>query len=263
MPMVPAPGPGVPDPDTTLWAARCGAVLARLQQQRPRIHALTNPVAQALTANGLLALGAVPTLTTHPDEIEDFVAGSAAILLNLGMLDGERFAALPRAAAACARLGRPFVLDPAFADRSPRRRALALDILATRPTLVKLNPDEARAFATDLPDGSGLVVTGAVDRIRVAGQALALANGDALLTRITASGCLLGAILAACLAVEPDPLVAAAAGLSILNIAAEQAAALAAGPGSFAVHLVDSLAALTPEDMAGRLRLAPSGGDTP
>ncbi|MCZ8184838.1 MAG: hydroxyethylthiazole kinase [Beijerinckiaceae bacterium] len=263
MQMVPAPAPGVPDPHTAPWAERCGAVLARLRQRRPRIHALTNPVAQALTANGLLAIGAVPTLTTHPDEIEDFVAGSAAVLLNLGMLDGERFAALPRAAAACARLGRPFVLDPAFADRSLRRRALALAILAETPTIVKLNPAEAAAFASDLPAASCHVITGPVDRIRLGDRHLALANGHPLLQEITAAGCLLGAILAACLAVETDPVVAAAAGLSVLNIAAEQAAGLARGPGSFAMHLIDSLAALTPEDIATGLRLAPSGGDTP
>lgn len=263
MQMVPAPATGVLAHDPAFWAAHCGAVLSRLRQQRPRIHALTNPVAQALTANGLLAIGAVPTLTTHPDEIEDFVAGSAAVLLNLGMLDGERFAALPRAAAASARLGRPFVLDPAFADRSPRRRALALALMAETPTILKLNPAEAEAFAADLPSSSCLVATGPVDRIRLGRQALALANGHPLLQDITAAGCLLGAILAACLAVEPDPVLAAAAGLSVLNIAAEQAAGLARGPGSFAVHLIDSLAALTPEDIAGRMRLAPAGEKTP
>ncbi len=263
MQMVPAPGTGFPDPDPALWATRCGDVLARLRRERPRIHALTNPVAQSLTANGLLALGAIPTLTTHPDEIEDFVASSAAVLLNLGMLDGERFAALPRAARACSRLGRPFVLDPAFADRSPRRRALALALMAESPAILKLNQAEEAAFAADIPPASCLVVTGPVDRIRFSGQVLALANGHPLLQDITAAGCLLGAILAACLAVEPEPVLAAATGLSLLNIAAEQAATLARGPGSFAVHLVDALAALTPADLGAGMRLAPSGGVSP
>jgi hydroxyethylthiazole kinase len=263
MQMIPAPSTGAPLPDPGDWPQRCGAVLARLRNHRPRIHALTSPVAQGLTANGLLALGAVPTLTTHPDEVADFVAHSAATLLNLGMLDAERFAALPRAAEACARLGRPFVMDPAFADRSPRRRALAIELLVTGPTLVKLNPEEAAAFESHLSRAAGLVITGSIDRIRVGAHALALANGHPLLRDMTATGCLLGAILAACLAVEPDPLLAAATGVSVLNIAAEQAAGPANGPGSFAVNLIDALAALTPEDIASRLRLAPSGDFKP
>lgn len=242
------------------WPVACGAVLTAIRTNRPRIHALTNPVAQLLTANGLLALGAVPTLTTAPEEVADFVAGSAAVLINLGMLDSERFAAVPRAAEACKAQGRPFVVDPAFADRSPRRKQLALSLFALGPTLIKLNADEAKAMAGALPAQSVHVVTGTIDRISAGGQHLALANGHPLLQSTTATGCLLGAILATCLAVEPDSMVAAAAGISILNVAAEQAAARAGGPGSFVVALVDSLAALTPETLAGAIRIAPVEG---
>ena len=79
--------------------------------------------------------------------------------------------------------------------------------------------------------------------------------GHPLLAQVTATGCLLGAILAACLAVESDPLAAALAGVSILNIAAELAAGKAQGPGTFAPHLLDALAALTADDIATRLNL--------
>lgn len=261
MPNRSAPAAGASLPDEAQWASRCGAVLETLRSTQPRIHALTNPVAQLLTANGLLALGAIPTLTTHPDEVADFAASSASVLLNLGMLDEARFVALPRAAEACARLGRPFVVDPAFADRSPRRRALAEALFATGPTLVKLNADEARAFAGVLPGQAALVITGAVDRLRLGGQSLALANGHPLMQQTTATGCLLGAILAACLAVEQDHLVAAAAGVSMLNVAAETAATAARGPGSFVVALLDALAALTPEQLARQIRFAPVAGE--
>ena len=256
-----APVLGAPFPEVEDWPRRCAATLLALRTARPRVHALTNPVAQLLTANGLLALGATPTLTTNAEEAADFVAASAATLLNLGMLDGERFAALPRAAEAASQLGKPFVIDPAFADRSPRRKALAAALFAAGPTAVKLNPDEAIAFAAALPPGSLHLITGPVDQLRHGIRRLALGNGHALLQSTTATGCLLGAILAACLAVEPDPLAAGATAVSLLNIAAEQAALVAKGPGSFAVALVDALANLTPDHVMTQLRLAAPQGD--
>lgn len=256
-----APTLGASLPEVEDWPRRCAATLLALRAGRPRVHAMTNPVAQLLTANGLLALGAIPTLTTNPEEAADFVAASAATLLNLGMLDAERFAALPRAAEAASRLGKPFVIDPAFADRSPRRKALAVALFASGPTAVKLNPDEAIAFAEALPPGCLRLTTGPVDQLRHGARRLALSNGHALLQSTTATGCLLGAILAACLAVEPDPLVAGATAVSLLNIAAEQAALIAQGPGSFAVGLVDALANLTPDHVMTQLRLVAPQGD--
>ena len=235
--------------------ASIGATLGALRGSRPRIHAITSPVAQSLTANGLLALGAIPSLTVNLEEIEDFVLSASAVLLNLGMLDADRFEALPAAARLSATHGRRFVVDPVFADRSPRRIALARGLLSANPAIVKLNASEAEAFARDIPPGSVTLVTGAHDHIRLGAREVSLSNGHPMLGQMTATGCLLGAILAACLAVEDDPFLAAIAGVSILNIAAEIAAESAAGPGSFAVRLIDALAALDAGAIQRHLKL--------
>jgi len=242
---------------------RIAATLATLRMRQPRIHAITSPVAQTITANGLLALGAIPSLTINREEIADFVAATDALLLNLGMLDAPRIEALPRAAKAAARLGKPFVVDPVFAERSAPRRALAQALFAEGPRIVKLNPREAEAFAGDLPASAVQVVTGPVDEIRHGARWVRLANGHPLMARVTATGCLLGAVLAACLAVENDPLIAAIAGVSFLNIAAEIAATGAEGPGSFAVRLIDALAALDGDVLHRHLNLESFRDDTP
>src|ERR1700730_11456072 len=65
-------------------------VLARLREPRPRVHCITNSVAQNFTANVLLAAGATPSMTVAPEEIASFVSGSEALLINLGMFDPER-----------------------------------------------------------------------------------------------------------------------------------------------------------------------------
>lgn len=225
-------------------SAEIAVTLDAVRARRPRIHAITSPVAQNFTANGLLALGAIPSLTINAEELEDFILSSDAVLLNLGMLDRDRFEVLPLAADIAAQAGMPVVIDPVFADRSPRRRALARTLLAHAPAIVKLNASEAEAFSRDIAPTTTAIVTGAVDRIQLDRQAVRLANGHTLMARVTATGCLLGAILAACRAVEADAFKAAIAGVSILNIAAEKAAEGAQGPGSFATRLIDALAAL-------------------
>ncbi|OYU49928.1 MAG: hydroxyethylthiazole kinase [Rhizobiales bacterium PAR1] len=237
--------------------------LEALRLRRPRVHAITNPVAQGLTANGLLALGATPSLTLNLLELADFITSSDALLLNLGMLDRDRLEALPLAAKVAATGNRRFVLDPVFADRSENRRALARGVFAFSPTIVKLNASEADAFAPEIPPGSVTVITGPIDRITRGDQTIRLANGHPLMASVTATGCLLGAILAACLAVEEDTFLAAVAGVSLLNIAAEIAAEGAAGPGSFAYRLIDALAALDADTLHHRLNIEVSDHAAP
>ena len=98
-------------------------LLDRLRAQRPRVHCITNSVAQAFTANVLLAAGAVPSMTVDPEEIADFVAGADALLVNLGTLDPERRQATGIAVEVATSKRKPWVLDPVFIDRTPRRAA--------------------------------------------------------------------------------------------------------------------------------------------
>jgi len=73
------------------------------------------------------------------------------------------------------------------------------------------------------------------------------------MTKVTGLGCASSALVAACAAVEPDPAVAAAAALTAYGIAAEIAAGRAAGPGSFAMHLIDALAGLDQATLTERM----------
>ena len=66
---------------------RCWSACA---PRSPRVHCITNAVAQNFTANMLLAAGAVPSMTLSPEEIAAFVARSDALLVNLGTFDRER-----------------------------------------------------------------------------------------------------------------------------------------------------------------------------
>src|SRR5690242_21655774 len=109
-------------------------VLARIRTRRPRVHCITNSVAQNFTANMLLSAGAVPSMTTDPAEIREFVASADALLVNLGTLDAARQAAI-KAALAEAQGRMPWVLDPVFVDRALSRATFALELAARRPNV--------------------------------------------------------------------------------------------------------------------------------
>ena len=76
------------------------ALIERLRAGSPRVHCITNAVAQKFTANVLLAAGCVPSMTLDPEEIGAFVAGADALSVNLGTFDRERREATAIAVAA-------------------------------------------------------------------------------------------------------------------------------------------------------------------
>lgn len=237
------------------------AVLERVRQRKPRVHAITNAVAQGFTANVLLALGAVPSMTIAPEEVEGFAGSSDALLINLGTLDDVRRKAIPLAIEAAKTSGRPVSIDPVFVDRSPSRCAFAKDLMKTGPSLVRANEVEMAAlFSTRsgvealISAGTVFAVTGAEDKIEGQGEDYRLRNGHALMARVTATGCAGGAVLSAFASVEPDTALAAACGLSVFNIAGEIAASRSGGPGSLVPELLDALYGLTAHDIECRLQ---------
>ena len=69
-----------------------------------------------------------------------------------------------------------------------------------------------------------VAITGARDVLSDGQRVLGVDNGHRWLTTVTGTGCMSSAAIAAFAAVEPDPLIAAAAGLAALGLAAERAA---------------------------------------
>lgn len=238
-------------------------LLDRVRDKTPRVHAITNAVAQSFTANTLLALGAIPSMTLAPDEVAEFAASADALLVNLGTLDATRRAAIPLAIDAARGAGKPVCIDPVFVDRSPPRCTYARELMASGPDLVRLNAAELGALFADraeadalIAGGTVLAVTGAEDKIESEAEDFRLLNGHPLMSRVTATGCAGGAVLAAFCAVEEDKALAAACGLSVFNIAGELAAARAGGPGSLVAELLDALYHLSQRDIEAFLKTA-------
>ena len=240
-------------------------VLARIRERAPRVHCITNSVAQQYTANMLLAAGAVPSMTISADEIGAFVAGADALLVNLGTFDRERKSSIELAVKTAAEKELPWLLDPVFVDRSPARAQFGRGLLAARPAGMRLNhaefaslsgskaeTDAAARFAQ--ANATIVALTGDVDIVSDGRRRIAIANGDPLMAAVTAMGCAGAAFVCAALAVEADAWLATLAALAAFGVAGEVAAQAAAGPGSFAFGMIDALHRLDRVTLRARVK---------
>jgi hydroxyethylthiazole kinase len=242
-------------------------VLARIRDRAPRVHCITNTVAQQYTANMLLAAGAVPSMTISPEEVVTFVAAADALLVNLGTFDAERRNAIDVALGAVETARMPWVLDPVFIESSPGRAQFARDLLGRGPAVVRLNPAEfAPLFGGDpvgeavtrvaAACGTVVALTGGTDIVTDGAHHVAIANGHRLMGLVTAMGCAASALVGAALAVEADPWLAAVAALAVFGVAGEVAGQTARGPGSFSTAIIDVLYTLDRPTLRARVKVS-------
>lgn len=256
--------------------------VAAVRERAPLVLGVTGTATQGLVADGLLAGGARPMLTATADESPTLVTVADALLVNLGSLNGDaREGAVPTARSATA-YGKAWVLDPVAIGVAPVRTPLAHQLLALGPTAVRGNASEVVALhrgatgghfghgpdATLGPDaaidsaralaaahGCVVAVSGPVDAVTDGERLVRVASGHPLLTRISGTGCLLGALTAATLSVRVGAFGAVVAATALLTVAAERAAVEGVGPGTFRIRLLDALDAVSADEVATKVRL--------
>lgn len=87
-----------------------------------------------------------------------------------------------------------------------------------------------------------VAVSGAVDIVTDGQRVVGVRNGVPMLQKVTATGCSVTAVIAALVAMDPSkPFEATATALSVFGLAGEVAMAVAKGPGSLRMHLIDAL----------------------
>lgn len=262
-------------------AAEAGAILGRVRSIRPLVHHITNLVVMNDTANVTLAVGALPVMAHAREEVEEMTSAAGALVLNIGTLTVQWIESMLAAGRAALDRGIPIVLDPVGAGATRLRTESALRLLReVRPTVVRGNLGElaslvglgglvrgveslgAGASPGDVAQAVArewrcvAAVTGARDHVAGGGRMLVVDNGHARLTGLTGTGCMATTVIACFLAVRPDPLIGAAAGLACFGLAAERAAETAAGPGSYRTALLDALAMIDPSVLAAGARIA-------
>jgi hydroxyethylthiazole kinase len=261
-------------------AERCATILEEIRSRKPLVHNITNYVVMNNTANALLALGASPAMVHANEEVEEFVAISAALVVNIGTLSPPWVAAMKTAVQTAVSRGTPWALDPVGAGATTYRTQTSAALAGLRPACIRGNASEimvlagataektkgvdssrgsadALAPARLLAQATGAVVavTGAIDYVTDGVALIGLANGHPLMAKVTGLGCTATALVGAALAVEKDRMTAVAAGLSFLAIAGEIAAEKSPGPGSLQLHLLDALHQLDAAAIQRRLKI--------
>lgn len=243
-----------------------------------------------LMANSLLAFGASPAMVHAKEEVDDFAQIADVLVINVGTLTPSWIESMKRAIHAVVNLGKPWVLDPVGCGATSYRTQQCRELLALQPTLIRGNASEIIALADaseertrgvdSTIDGDAslllvarkaarilaekcncvIAISGAEDFI-TDGNAetyISVNNGVPMLQAITATGCSVTAICAACIAAtlkeemtlsdtfNKDPKkavsMATASGLALFGHAAEVAVLQGAtGPGTLRSVLLDAL----------------------
>jgi hydroxyethylthiazole kinase len=235
-----------------------------MRDRAPLTHCITNFVAANFTANVLLAAGASPAMVVAIEEVAEFAAIAAALLINVGTVTREESNAMLVAAAAARDSGTPWVLDPVAVGAVQFRTNVVKALLDHEPAIVRGNASEiialsgsagggkgvdsaddsasALPFARELAlrTGSVVAVSGVVDFVTDGTDVISVAGGHAIMTKVTGVGCALGSLMAAFLA-GSEPLRAAASASAVFALAGERAAQVTSRPGSFSVAFLDEL----------------------
>lgn len=252
-----------------------------LQRRTPLVQCITNVVSANYMANVLLAAGASPAMVDNTQEAALFAGIADALLINLGTPTDAQVESMRLAAVAAQAAGKPWVLDPIGAGGLPWRGGVALDLLQFRPSAIRGNPSEIKGLSGLGEGGRGVdsadepaaavpaalqllrhspvvCASGAVDHLVGSHQRqqvlVRIFGGSPLQPRVTATGCALGALLAAYQSVA-EPLVAAVAAHASFAIAGALAAQRHTAPGSFAMGFIDELYRLEEASFRERMQL--------
>jgi hydroxyethylthiazole kinase len=253
----------------------------KIRARSPLVLNITNYVVMNTTANALLALGASPVMAHALDEAEDMARIAQALVINIGTLSTHWVEAMFKAGRVARERGIGIVLDPVGCGATPYRTETAQRLMReVRPAVVRGNaseirallrsggntkgvdsqddPDDVAADARELARTAGCVVSvsGRVDLITDGMNVARVANGHALMPRVTGMGCTASAITGAFLAVNPDCFAAATHAMGVMGVTGELAGIGAAGPGSFQLNFLDVLYQLDEAHLADRLRLS-------
>lgn len=254
--------------------------LKTIREKKPLIHNITNYVVMNYTANALLACGASPVMAHAREEVEDMVSFAGALVLNIGTLTPDWVDSMLIAGRRANKLNTPIILDPVGSGATRLRtesskrliRDLKISVIRGNASeILSLSDEESRTRGVDAIHGvdeaadaalilakelgTTLVITGEVDLITDGNRTCRVLNGHQLMSFVTGTGCTATAMIGAFLAVDNDPVEAAATALAFFGLAGEKAAKNAQAPGTFQIALLDALFTITPEELETGARI--------
>ncbi len=217
--------------------------LENVRTKCPLIHNITNYVTVNDCANVLLACGGSPIMSDDSGEVEEITSICGGLNINIGTLNKGTIPSMLLAGKKANELGHPVLLDPVGAGASTLRtqtayklldevkfavirgniseiKTLALGAGTTKgvdadvaDTVTDENIENAVNFAKKFAEKTGAVIaiTGAIDIVADPKTAYVIRNGNAMMSKITGTGCMLSAMTTAFVVANPENITEAVA----------------------------------------------------
>lgn len=267
-------------------------IYEKVRASMPLVHCITNYVTVNDCANALLACGASPIMADDENEVEEITSICSALNINIGTLNNRTIVSMLKAGGKANELSHPVVLDPVGAGASSLRTSTAMDLIDnivfsvirgnfseikalaagsrnTRGVDADINDsisgkniEEVISFAKNLSKktGSVVTVTGSVDIVADSHRVYLVHNGHPMMSKITGTGCMLSAIIAAyCGAVPGQPLEAAAAAVGMMGLCGEKAYERTvkenAGTATYRTYIIDEISRLDAAALSGGIKI--------
>lgn len=260
-------------------------LLERVRELKPLVHHITNYVTVNDCANILLGAGASPVMADEAAEVEEIVAISGALVINIGTLNKRTIEAMFMAGKKANELGIPVILDPVGAGASILRTETAKRLVSEiKFAVIRGNISEIKTIAggggitrgvdADVTDaisennvaavqglaaglaaelGSVIAITGAVDVISDGKVNYLIKNGHPMMARVTGTGCMCSSLIGAFCGANSNYTAAAAAAVMAMGLAGEKAyvrmETARLGNASFRNFILDEINLMTGEDL--------------
>lgn len=228
--------------------------LENVRKSSPLVHNITNYVTVNDCANILLACGAAPIMADDCEEVEEITSICGGLNINIGTLNQRTIDSMLLAGKKANELNHPIILDPVGAGASKLRtetsnklleqvkftvirgniseiKTLAMGQGTTKgvdadvaDAITEDNLDEAIKFSKEFAEKMGAIVaiTGAIDIVADKNKAYIIRNGNTMMSKVTGTGCMLSAMIAAYItANRGNELEATAAAISAMGLCGE------------------------------------------
>lgn len=240
------------------------STLNQVKQSKPLVLCLTNYVTMDLMANSLLALGAAPLMSESREELEELIAISQAVYINIGTLNQTFMERAFIAAKMANILNKPVILDPVGAGASRLRTSAAMELFPLAQ-VIRGNASEIIALTGAAGATKGvestdpvqkaikgaqmlaqehnkiIVISGPEDFVTNGKQEQILTFGSHLMPLITGMGCTMTAVLSAFAACNPDLFQAALHATAYFGLCGQLTQQQTNAPASFRQAFIDNL----------------------
>ncbi len=267
-------------------------ILKNINDKSPLVHCITNYVTVNDVANALLACGASPIMADDEKEVEEITSICTALNINIGTLNSRTIDSMLKAGKKANELSHTVVLDPVGAGASSFRTKTTFELIEkvrfsvirgniseiktvdrgsgtthgvdadVSDTVTDENLNEVISFAKRLSQRTGAVIaiTGAIDIVANSEKAYIIRNGHPTMSKVTGTGCMLSAMIAAFVGANQDEAaLATAAAVCTMGLAGELAYKRVVeedkGSSTLRSYIIDEISKMSAEKLNGGAKI--------